>query len=38
MPWRSEINRGGFRAVDFLMEEVVEPGIYVGCASCATIA
>jgi coenzyme F420 hydrogenase subunit beta len=35
--WRSEINRGGFRAVDFLMEEVVEPGKCIGCASCVTI-
>lgn len=35
--WRSEINRGGFRAVDFLMAEVVEAGKCVGCASCVTI-
>jgi coenzyme F420 hydrogenase subunit beta len=35
--WRSEINRGGFRAVDFLMEEVVDPGKCIGCASCVTI-
>ncbi len=35
--WRSEINRGGFRASDFLMEEVVEAGKCVGCASCVTI-
>lgn len=24
--WRSEINRGGFRAVDFLMREIVDTG------------
>jgi coenzyme F420 hydrogenase subunit beta len=35
--WRSEINRGGFRPVDFLLEEVVEPGKCIGCASCVTI-
>jgi coenzyme F420 hydrogenase subunit beta len=35
--WRAEINRGGFRAVDFLMDEVVAPGKCVGCASCVTI-
>jgi coenzyme F420 hydrogenase subunit beta len=35
--WRSEINRGGFRAVDFLMDEVVDPGKCTGCASCVTI-
>jgi coenzyme F420 hydrogenase subunit beta len=35
--WRSEINRGGFRAVDFLMEEIVDAGKCIGCASCVTI-
>ncbi len=35
--WRTELNRGGFRAVDFLMEEVVEAGKCIGCASCLTI-
>jgi len=35
--WRAEINKGGFRAADFLMREVVEAGKCVGCASCVTI-
>ena len=35
--WRTEVNRGGFRAVDFLMETVVDPGKCIGCASCVTI-
>ncbi|MBI4696535.1 MAG: Coenzyme F420 hydrogenase/dehydrogenase, beta subunit C-terminal domain [Gammaproteobacteria bacterium] len=35
--WRSEYNRGGFKAVDFLMREVVTPGKCVGCAACVTI-
>jgi coenzyme F420 hydrogenase subunit beta len=35
--WRSEINRGGFRAVDFLMDEIVDTGKCIGCASCVTI-
>ena len=35
--WRTELNRGGFRAVDFLMEQVVKPGKCIGCASCITI-
>ncbi len=35
--WRRELNRGGFRAVDFLMDEVVESGKCIGCASCVTI-
>jgi coenzyme F420 hydrogenase subunit beta len=35
--WRSEINRGGFRAVDFLLDEVVDTGKCVGCAACVTI-
>ena len=35
--WRSEYNRGGFKAVDLLMEEVVNPGKCIGCAACVTI-
>lgn len=35
--WRTELNRGGFRAVDFLMSEIVDTGKCVGCASCLTI-
>lgn len=35
--WRSELNKGGFRAVDFLMEEIVHAGKCVGCASCVTV-
>lgn len=35
--WRTELNRGGFRAVDFLMEEIVRAGRCIGCASCVTI-
>jgi coenzyme F420 hydrogenase subunit beta len=35
--WRTELNRGGFRAVDFLMEEIVDAGKCIGCASCLTI-
>ena len=35
--WRSEYNRGGFKAVDFLMREVVDNGKCVGCAACVTI-
>jgi len=35
--WRAELNRGGFRAVDFLMEEIVRTGKCIGCASCVTI-
>ena len=35
--WRSEINRGGFRAVDFLRREVVETGKCIGCAACVTV-
>lgn len=35
--WRTELNRGGFRAVDFLMDEIVHSGKCVGCASCVTI-
>ncbi len=35
--WRTELNRGGFRAVDFVMQEVVEAGKCIGCASCLTI-
>jgi coenzyme F420 hydrogenase subunit beta len=35
--WRSAVNRGGFRTVDFLMDAVVEAGKCIGCASCLTI-
>ncbi|MEE8371425.1 MAG: coenzyme F420 hydrogenase/dehydrogenase beta subunit N-terminal domain-containing protein, partial [Sphingomonadales bacterium] len=35
--WRTELNRGGFPAVDLLMEEVVKPGKCVGCAACVAI-
>jgi coenzyme F420 hydrogenase subunit beta len=35
--WRSEINRGGFKAVDLLMREIVDQGKCVGCAACVTI-
>jgi coenzyme F420 hydrogenase subunit beta len=35
--WRTELNRGGFRAYDFLMQEIVDTGKCVGCASCVTI-
>ena len=35
--WRTELNRGGFRAVDFLMDEVVESGKCIGCAACVTV-
>ena len=35
--WRTELNRGGFRAVDFLMDEIVHAGKCIGCASCLTI-
>lgn len=35
--WRSELNRGGFNAADFLMGEIVEPAKCVGCAACVTI-
>lgn len=35
--WRSELNRGGFRAVDFLMDEIVDAGKCVGCAACVTV-
>ena len=35
--WRSEYNRGGFKAVDLLMREVITPGKCVGCAACVTI-
>lgn len=35
--WRTELNRGGFRAVDFLMDEIVHTGKCIGCASCVAI-
>jgi len=35
--WRTELNRGGFRAFDFLMREIVDTGKCIGCASCLTI-
>ena len=35
--WRTELNRGGFKAVDLLMKEIVEGGKCVGCAACVTI-
>ena len=35
--WRAELNRGGFRAVDFLMDQVVDAGRCIGCASCVTV-
>lgn len=35
--WRTEVNRGGFQAVDFLMDKVVDAGKCIGCASCVTI-
>lgn len=35
--WRTELNQGGFRAVDFLVEEVVDAGKCIGCASCVTV-
>ena len=35
--WRSEYNRGGFKAVDMLMDDVVNPGKCIGCAACVTI-
>ena len=35
--WRTELNRGGFDAVDFLLETVVRPGRCVGCAACVSI-
>ncbi|MCP4982716.1 MAG: 4Fe-4S dicluster domain-containing protein [Gammaproteobacteria bacterium] len=35
--WRTEINRGGFRTVDFLMQTIVDAGKCIGCSSCVTI-
>lgn len=35
--WRSEYNRGGFKAVDMLEREVIDKGKCVGCAACVTI-
>ena len=35
--WRSEYNRGGFKAVDMLSEEVISQDKCVGCAACVAI-
>ena len=35
--WRSELNRGGFRALEFIADQVVDAGRCVGCAACVTI-
>src|SRR3990172_10778634 len=35
--WRSQADHGGFKAVDFLMEEVVRKGKCVGCAACVVV-
>ncbi len=35
--WRAEVNRGGFRAVDFLADEVIDAGKCVGCGACVTV-
>ena len=35
--WRSEYNRGGFKAVDMLNDEVINQDKCVGCAACVTI-
>lgn len=35
--WRTELNTGGFKAVDFLMNKVVKPGKCIGCAACVVI-
>lgn len=35
--WRSEYNRGGFKAVDMLNEEVINQDKCIGCAACVTI-
>ncbi len=35
--WRMEYNRGGFKAVDMLMEEVIKPDKCIGCAACLAI-
>lgn len=35
--WRGEINNGGFHANEFLMQEIVETGKCIGCASCVAI-
>ncbi len=32
--WRTEVNRGGFKSVDFLMREIVDTGKCIGCAAC----
>ncbi len=35
--WRTEINRGGFKAFDFIAKEVVDPRKCIGCAACVSI-
>ncbi|MDE3111343.1 MAG: Coenzyme F420 hydrogenase/dehydrogenase, beta subunit C-terminal domain [Chloroflexota bacterium] len=35
--WRAEINRGGFRAVDFLADEIIDAGKCVGCGACVNV-
>jgi len=35
--WRTELNRGGFPAVRFIMDEIVNSGKCTGCAACVTI-
>ena len=35
--WRSEYNRGGFKAVDMLNDEVISQDKCVGCAACVAI-
>ena len=35
--WRMEYNRGGFKAVDMLERDVIQPDKCIGCAACVTI-
>ena len=35
--WRSELNGGGFAAMEFLAAQVVDEGRCIGCAACVTI-
>ena len=35
--WRTELNRGGFPAVRFIMDEIVDAHKCTGCAACVTI-